>query len=246
MAGEPAAMQGVLPDHAVGLLDVASQHHRAMPEPGVVIVVIPRLGQVSDPLPRILLLGRCDDEHAHIFRPMPDGGLTQQRAGQALRLIGVAEYLDPLVLAQIDGARHARDVLMRHHEPVRRRCADRVELGQRRQFRGLQREAQRLLLGADADGEKVLVRGDALPAAHALLRDGDQGIGGRIVPQFRTALFPGGRAHGLAQIGEVCKILAPGGRQIGLALGALPDSVDQHESHGGQHEHASGEESGDA
>ena len=145
-------------------------------------------------------------EPAQMFRRMPYGRLADQRAGERLRMLDVAQELHTFEGTHIYGVGHVAQGLMRQHESMRRRGRNGIKLRQGRQFGRFEFEAERHLLGAAAQDHEVLVCGDAFPATFRFFRERRQGLWRWRVPERRVTLFAACGAYGFSQSGQIGEV----------------------------------------
>ena len=215
ITGVSIAVDHIIPNEAVDHVGVGGHHEpaqvgrcRRRAFPPFIELLVKRVGvrQQADPIPSARMFDGSQHEHTQMFRRMPYGRLADQRAGERLRMLDVAQELHTFEGTHIYGVGHVAQGLMRQHESMRRRGRNGIKLRQGRQFGRFEFEAERHLLGAAAQDHEVLVCGDAFPATFRFFRERRQGLRRWRVPERRVTLFAACGAYGFSQSGQIGEV----------------------------------------
>ncbi len=231
-------------EHPLEFIDAGPDHSR-----GTQPVAIGAGMRVRKPFRPFPLRERrviCGDEDLQVLRIVQSRRVEQHRPGEAACRLLAAGDLDARVIAERHAERQIPLRLVREHQPVGSGSCDRIELGEGRQLRRLERDAERLVADPHPHGEEVGVVGAAFADACALLGEVGQSRGGWQLPVRAAALLMRCHPDRRAQVGEIRQVLPPRGEGRGLSLGALAPTVDEDEAERRQEDHSADQKPGRA
>ena len=137
ISGTPVAVQHFLAYQRINFAHVARQHKSMTVIRAFQVFLVQHtvMRQQPYPFPLPHAISGCQYEHSAAFSRMPNRRLTDHGSCERLRLAFVSKQFHTLVFPQVNAVRHIVQRFMCKHETMRRRCRNRVELREWRQFR---------------------------------------------------------------------------------------------------------------